>query len=426
MRRFKKTVAIFLIALTALTPVSFVAQAKSVSTSTAISKVISVAENEVGYQGSGSYSKYGEWYGYQGGWCTTFVLWCFNKAGESLGIKLYGKIVPNGGNCNSMISWYQNKGRYHTRSSGYTPKKGDLIFFDWSGNGSSQHVGIVKSISGSTVYTIEGNCSGAVKERTYTTSGSKPYNNVSSIMGYGSPDWSSVTSVGTQQTTKKPSTTKSTTKSNANKKPTAKASTEKQNTTTTTAQTTTTQAETTTEQQVLMAKSMTLYAATNELQIGDCVQLDYSIEPTGASAVVGYFCDEENIIELSQGGLIKATGEGVATVVVCANDEIYRQLDFTVTQATGDVTHQYTNRIVVQGATTEAVSANKSTNQLLNDWGINIEKLAAHKNDYIIPVGIIGATAFVSIMILSVKAIRRRIDKKRKSNQNDVKNDDEN
>ena len=90
------------------------------------SSVISIASGEVGYEGTSTTSKYGEWYGYQGGWCTTFVLWCFNQTGTSYGVKLNGVIVPSGGNCNSMISWFKDKGRYHPVSEGYTPSSGDL------------------------------------------------------------------------------------------------------------------------------------------------------------------------------------------------------------------------------------------------------------------------------------------------------------
>lgn len=131
------------------------------------SSVVSIASNEVGYTGTSSYSKYGDWYGYQGGWCTTFVLWCFNKAGKQNGVTLNGVIIPRGGNCSSMISWFKDKGRYYSPSK-YTPKSGDLIFFDWTGSGTADHVGIVNYTSGTTVYTIEGNCSGKVKAREYT------------------------------------------------------------------------------------------------------------------------------------------------------------------------------------------------------------------------------------------------------------------
>ena len=159
--------------------------------------------------------EYGEWYGWQGAWCTTFAIWVYYKAGNSLGITLYGKACPNGGNCNSMISWYQNKGRYYTRSSGYTPQKGDFVFFDWNNSGSSDHVGIVTGTSGSTIYTVEGNCSGKVKSKSYTKNGSKPYGNISSIMGYGNPNLSGAPK---QTTTKKKTTTKKATTKKAEPK----------------------------------------------------------------------------------------------------------------------------------------------------------------------------------------------------------------
>ena len=189
------------------------------------SSVVSIASDEVGYTGTSSYSKYGDWYGYQGGWCTTFVLWCFNKAGKQNGVTLNGVIIPRGGNCSSMISWFKDKGRYYSPSK-YTPKSGDLIFFDWTGSGTADHVGIVNYTSGTTVYTIEGNCSGKVKAREYTKKGSKPYNNISSIIGYASPKFSSVSGSSAGKTTTKKHTTtkkaKTTKKATASKRVTTK------------------------------------------------------------------------------------------------------------------------------------------------------------------------------------------------------------
>lgn len=415
----KKAISLFLVAVAVmLLPASVIAQAATVSQMQ--SKVISVAEAEVGYKGTSSYSKYGEWYGYQGGWCTTFVLWCFNKAGESLGVTMYGKIVPNGGNCNSMISWFKNKDRYHTRSSGYTPKVGDLVFFDWSGNGSSQHVGIVSGVSGSTVYTIEGNCSAEVKERKYTTTGSKPYNNVSAIMGYGNPDYSSVASGSSttkrQTTTKKPTTTKrpTTTKTHTTtKRYYAEPTTAKPITTTTT----TTQAETTTEATTEQEtdknspRDMKLYAPTYNLEIGDSVKLDYQLKPKTAKAVVGYFCDEENIIEISNGGEITAIGEGVATVVVCANDEIYRQVDFTVTTETVSVTrHTGDDYFEVSNEPEhEITQSEKTIDQRLLELGVNFEKIKSHKDNYKYPLAIISGTVVISALVVLIrKAIIRK------------------
>lgn len=420
----KKAISLFLVAVAVmLLPASVIAQAATVGQMQ--SKVISVAEAEVGYKGTCSYSKYGEWYGYQGGWCTTFVLWCFNKAGESLGVTMYGKIVPNGGNCNSMISWFKNKDRYHTRSSGYTPKVGDLVFFDWSGNGSSQHVGIVSGVSGSTVYTIEGNCSAEVKERKYTTTGSKPYNNVSAIMGYGNPNYSSVASGSSttkrQTTTKKPTTTKrptTTKKHTTTKRYTAEPTTANPITTTTT---TTTQAETTTEATTDQEtdknspRDMKLYAPTYNLEIGDSVKLDYQLKPKTAKAVVGYFCDEENIIEISSGGEITAIGEGVATVVVCANDEIYRQVDFTVTTETVSVT-RHTGDDYFEAPIEpeqEITQSKKTIDQRLLELGVNSEKIKSHKDNYKYPLAIISGTVVISALVVLIRKaiIRKKKDK---------------
>lgn len=432
-KHFFKIISVFLSLIMASSAFSIPAYA--VSESDMKSKVVSVAQNEVGYEGTGSYSKYGEWYGYQGAWCTTFVLWCFNKAGENLGVKLYGKIVPSGGNCNSMISWYSNRGRYHRRTSDYTPKKGDLVFFDWSGNGSSQHVGIVKSVSGSTVKTIEGNCSGKVKEKTYTTSGSKPYANVSSIMGYGAPDWASVSGGSSSNTTKKKKTTKKATtkkattkKKSTSKKQTAKKQTAKKKTTkketekkeTTSATTAKTTSPSTTKG-ALAPKDMKLHAATTDLQIGDSVKLEYSVEPLGAQAVVGYFCDEENIIDIEQGGVIKATGEGVATVVVCANDEIYRQLDFTVSSVSSKVT-KHTPDTPLDTFEPSTGLSKKSFSQKLMSIGINAEKLKAHIRYLIIPAYIIGITLIVSLAIIFVKAIANSVRRKKVAKEESSEN----
>lgn len=198
------------------------------------SSVVSIASDEVGYTGTSSYSKYGDWYGYQGGWCTTFVLWCFNKAGKQNGVTLNGVIIPRGGNCSSMISWFKDKGRYYSPSK-YTPKSGDLIFFDWTGSGTADHVGIVNYTSGTTVYTIEGNCSGKVKAREYTKKGSKPYNNISSIIGYASPKFSSVSGSSAGKTTTKKHTTtkkaKTTKKATVSKRVTTKKATTAKSTT---------------------------------------------------------------------------------------------------------------------------------------------------------------------------------------------------
>ncbi len=409
------------------------------------SSVVSVASGEVGYTGTSTNSKYGDWFGYQGGWCTTFVLWCFNQVGESSNTKLNGVIIPRGGNCNSMISWFKDKGRYYSPSD-YTPNQGDLVFFDWNESGSCDHVGIVNYTSGSTVYTIEGNCSGKVKAREYTAKGSKPYNNISAIIGYASPNYASVSgqseqttaqsttakpttkkatttkkpTTTKQKTTKKTTTTKQTTTKQATATATTKQATAKPTSTNSTTQTTTqTTTEFTTESTTLSTSqasettvsltNLSIYASNYDLQVGDSVKLEYSVEPSDVKAVVGYFCDQEGIIEIGAGGEIKAIGTGTATVVVCANDDLYAQCDFNVTDAVGEVSTMENNEERKVVATRIDVSTTQANAQsVLTRLGVNVNMLTQNKQLYIVPISIAGVTAFISIFIALIKKIKKK------------------
>lgn len=114
---------------------------------------------------------YGEWYGMNGQpWCAMFVSWCALQAGT------LGKLVPKFAYCPSGKNHYSSKLRYRARTSGYKPKRGDIVFF-WDGRAIS-HTGIVVSRSGNTVMTIEGNASRMVKKNSYNL-------NNTYIDGYG-------------------------------------------------------------------------------------------------------------------------------------------------------------------------------------------------------------------------------------------------
>lgn len=82
----------------------------------------------------------------------------------------------------TMLNWFKNKGRFYKRGT-YTPKQSDTIIFKWLDNYSSlaSHVGLVESVSGGYVTTIEYNSTnGNVCRRTWAL------NNVC-IVGYGVP-----------------------------------------------------------------------------------------------------------------------------------------------------------------------------------------------------------------------------------------------
>lgn len=84
-------------------------------------------------------------------WCMSFVTWCFWKAfGAKKAKEMLGGWTAY---CPTAVSWFKNMGRWYT-----TPKVGDLIFF-YDSDRDYGHVGLVYNVSGSTVYTIEGNTS---------------------------------------------------------------------------------------------------------------------------------------------------------------------------------------------------------------------------------------------------------------------------
>ena len=133
-------------------------------------QIVSVALTQLGNEGG---QKFWSWYGFDShvAWCACFASWC----GDQAGLIESGK-MPKFSLCDDGIAWFQSKEKWKSR--GYSPAPGTLIFFDWNGDGTSDHVGIVEKTEGSTVYTVEGNSSDAVNKRSYDI-------NNGTIMGYG-------------------------------------------------------------------------------------------------------------------------------------------------------------------------------------------------------------------------------------------------
>ena len=180
---------------------------------TAIDRLIATAEAEIGYlekksnkdldnktanAGSANYTKFNRdlkaWTGVgslNAQWCQAFVDWVFITA---FGLELAKKLIytwtnytPTGSNA------FKKRDRYIKRGSG-KPKRGDVIYFYSTSKGRIGHVGLVYKVTSSTVYTIEGNTSGAsslvtngggVKKKSYSLTSSY-------IDGYGSVDYSAI------------------------------------------------------------------------------------------------------------------------------------------------------------------------------------------------------------------------------------------
>ena len=122
---------------------------------------------------------------YTDAWCATFV----SAVGIELGLT---DIMPTECGCPGMIELYKKLGRWR-EDENYTPKRGDVIFYDWQdgadyaasdNKGSPDHVGIVVSVSGGVITVIEGNKNDAVAFRTVKVNGRY-------IRGYGLPNYSS-------------------------------------------------------------------------------------------------------------------------------------------------------------------------------------------------------------------------------------------
>jgi len=91
-------------------------------------------------------------------WCCVFVWWVFNQAGASSLFMNGGKAVA----CSDCAKYYKQKGKYNKSN----PKPGDIVMFDWDNCGIEQHTGIVESVKGDKIYTIEGNTGDRVARKT--------------------------------------------------------------------------------------------------------------------------------------------------------------------------------------------------------------------------------------------------------------------
>ena len=149
--------------------------------------IVEVAKTQIGNSNSGRKYRNDNL-----SWCASFVVWCARQA------NIDSSIIRNTGYADADDFGVTYKGRSADRSTGinYTPQSGDLIFFDWlyingkydgycyktPASSYGDHVGIVESVSGGYVYTIEGNSNNRVRRCSYSLSSND-------IKGYGVPNY---------------------------------------------------------------------------------------------------------------------------------------------------------------------------------------------------------------------------------------------
>lgn len=128
--------------------------------------IVYVASGEVGYvEGSNNDTKYGDWIGMPNQpWCASFVSWCANQA------DIPTSIVKYTASSGTMRNFFNNLGKLYEPED-ITPRAGD-IFFQGTSFSSVSHVGIVESLSGSTLTVIDGNSGNQVRRRSISLTAS--------------------------------------------------------------------------------------------------------------------------------------------------------------------------------------------------------------------------------------------------------------
>ena len=135
-------------------------------------QIVTVALSQVGNVGG---QPYWSWYGFDSRveWCACFVSWCANECGY-----IDAGIIPKYAGCVNGVQWFRDRGQWADGS--YEPSPGTIIFFDWEGDGVTDHTGIVQKCENGTVYTVEGNSGDTCRTKTYPVGSSVIY-------GYGIP-----------------------------------------------------------------------------------------------------------------------------------------------------------------------------------------------------------------------------------------------
>ena len=145
--------------------------------------LVAIAQTQIGYRESSvdfivdeegvqrGYTRYGDWYGSMyGEWCSTFIAFCCEYADIPKGL------FPRAALVGDLMDKLDDMGAGEDYR--YLPMAGDIVFFSTEGDYAPEHVGIIENVSGSSIYTIEGNSSDQVRRREYAL-------NADEIVGYG-------------------------------------------------------------------------------------------------------------------------------------------------------------------------------------------------------------------------------------------------
>jgi cell wall-associated NlpC family hydrolase len=122
-----------------------------------MSKIIEIARTYIGTTENPPDSNktiFGEWAKLNGlPWCGLFVSKCYDEAGQPL--PKIGFRFPGFAGCQTAVAYFRKNNKIIT-----DPQPGDIVFFDWNGDGRFDHTGIfVRKFDNLYFETIEGNTS---------------------------------------------------------------------------------------------------------------------------------------------------------------------------------------------------------------------------------------------------------------------------
>ena len=118
--------------------------------------IVLEAQGQLGFiEGPNNENPYGSWYGIPNQpYCAMFVSWVFEQKG--LSALVAAETEKGFSYCPAGLAHFQKNGQVVGKYSG---EPGDIVFFNFSGNGQAEHVGIIEGASSDGVTTIEANTS---------------------------------------------------------------------------------------------------------------------------------------------------------------------------------------------------------------------------------------------------------------------------
>jgi len=118
--------------------------------------IVLEAQGQLGFiEGPNNENPYGSWYGVPNQpYCAMFVSWVFAQKG--LSALVAAETEKGFSYCPAGLAYFQKNGEIVGK---YDGEPGDLVFFNFSGNGQAEHVGIIEGASSDGITTIEANTS---------------------------------------------------------------------------------------------------------------------------------------------------------------------------------------------------------------------------------------------------------------------------